>query len=95
MKKCIISRNVTFNEFVMLKDEVLKGKRIFIEAPETDLNKRRIQFEVEPFRRPDHNEGTLEANLERGKELDSPEQIDHNSYQLTRDRERRTIKTPN
>ncbi|KAL9422929.1 hypothetical protein AB3S75_035087 [Citrus x aurantiifolia] len=88
--QCIISRDVTFHE-----DEFLNRPRSPINNTESGAETNKVKFQVEP-----HNLKELELEIE-GAEIEPEASVEHESaeneedtYQLARDRKRRTIKPP-
>lgn len=92
MRKCIVSRDVTFNEDVMgnlASKEECSGSQ-----GGSSLQKDRVQFEVEPqeqSQREDNEDPGLTDWLDQETREEPSELAD---YSLARDRERRSIKVP-
>ncbi|KAH9750881.1 Integrase catalytic domain-containing protein [Citrus sinensis] len=87
---CIISRDVTFHE-----DEILNRPRSHVNNSESGVESDKVKFQVEP-----HNLKELEPEIE-GAEIEPEVGVEHEStesegdtYQLARDKKRRTIRPP-
>ncbi|KAH9684870.1 Integrase catalytic domain-containing protein [Citrus sinensis] len=89
--KCIISRDVIFNEKV-----ALEMKKSTDTDAQKDKERTKVQFEVEPYTREasedknDSYQGVADQETDQVKQTEAQ----HQEYQLTRDRERRKAKTP-
>ena len=91
-KRCIISRDVTFDEERLLREQEERNS-VRIESAMSD----RLEFEVEPNgeemgKTMDSTSQTSSSNSEIGTEDGA--QDDLHSYRLVRDRDRREIKAP-
>ncbi|KAH9703748.1 Integrase catalytic domain-containing protein [Citrus sinensis] len=89
--KCIISRDVIFNE-----KAALEMKKPTDTDAQKDKERTKIQFEVEPFTREasedkdESYQGAVDQETDHVKQTEAQ----HQEYQLTRDRERRKAKAP-
>ncbi|KAH9666456.1 hypothetical protein KPL70_020645 [Citrus sinensis] len=88
--QCIISRDVTFHE-----DEILNRPKSHVNNSESGDETDKVKFQMEP-----HNLKELEPEIE-GAEIEPKAGVEHESaeseedtYQLARDRKRRTIRPP-
>ena len=95
MRKCIVSRDVVFNEGEMgnlvIKDRVSSSLR-----NKGSLVNSKMQLEVGPKELVQHNAEGVERQTDWSEQEAkmSSDQTDLSSYNLTRDRERRVVKAP-
>ncbi|KAH9782240.1 hypothetical protein KPL71_008811 [Citrus sinensis] len=93
--KCIISRDVTFNESEILNKSKTTESKDHISKIRPGI----VQFEVESHEQ-DRTESETEGDLERvtdGSDVvqeSEPAENEDNSYQLVRDRKRRAVRPP-
>ncbi|KAH9781301.1 hypothetical protein KPL71_008412 [Citrus sinensis] len=89
--KCIISRDVIFNENATLEIKKSTGT-----DAQKDKEKTKVQFEVEPYNREasededNTDQGFDDHENDRGRQTEAQ----HQEYQLIRDREKRKVKAP-
>ncbi|KAH9800560.1 hypothetical protein KPL71_000707 [Citrus sinensis] len=89
--KCIISRDVIFNE-----KAALKMKKSADTDAQKDKERTKVQFEVEPYTREasEDNDESYQGAADEGTNHVKQIKAQHQEYQLTRDRERRKAKAP-
>ncbi|KAH9762156.1 hypothetical protein KPL70_000706 [Citrus sinensis] len=89
--KCIISRDVIFNE-----KAALEMKKSADTDAQNDKERTNVQFEVEPYTREalEDNDESYQRAADEGTNHVKQIKAQHQEYQLTRDRERRKAKAP-